>query len=75
ILARQIRKGARCIRRHPDLPRAFLKHSGLFLLNLMSLYYARLNRCIHGRDIFPAAERRPTGPALCCCPMNGSRSM
>lgn len=30
ILARQIRKGTRRIRRHPDLSRAFLKHSGLF---------------------------------------------
>jgi len=30
ILARQIRKGTRRVRRHPDLPRAFLKHSGLF---------------------------------------------
>ena len=30
ILARQIRKGTRRVRRHPDLPHAFLKHSGLF---------------------------------------------
>lgn len=30
ILARQIRKGTRRVRRHPDLPRAFLTHSGLF---------------------------------------------
>jgi len=29
ILARQIRKGARRVRRRPHLPHAFLKHSGL----------------------------------------------